>query len=288
MKMKMKIILISDIKSKKESIIPYGLNLGKFMESEVDILHAVDTRTQQGVSSSYADSKSISPGEKLPIDKIILREKEDVKTKLDKILSREASKLNYPLKINTIVEEDSIENKLRQLTKETPKTLVLINSEPDDNIFQSKDEIVNIVENTGCCSLIIPPAQVFQKFKTAVISTDFSNDDFESYAELFNFLYNFKPIITAVDIENNNYATKELQSKAWLYTAKNLIPELMLTTNILRGKDYIKSLAKYVNRNNPDLLILFKRKQNVLSKILQQKPEHKLIKNSDIPVLYYP
>ena len=52
----MRITIISDIKGNAESIIPYGLNLAKHLKGEVNLVHVIDSRMAQGVSSMYADS----------------------------------------------------------------------------------------------------------------------------------------------------------------------------------------------------------------------------------------
>ena len=84
----MRIIIISDVKGQTQSIIPYGLDLAKYLESEVEIFHLVDSRIQQGVSSVYGDSHSITPGKKLSHPEIIEREKQQIEKELDQMLSQ--------------------------------------------------------------------------------------------------------------------------------------------------------------------------------------------------------
>jgi hypothetical protein len=141
----MKAVVISDMK-KEKSIIPYALNLCKHIESEVEIIHTIDTRVQHGLSSSYADSQSISPGEKMSHTSIIEREKHQTKNKLDKILSKEASKLNYPLKINTIIENGSIESQLKSRIKRHPNSLIITNKDPDKYFFGSYKELLDVLQ----------------------------------------------------------------------------------------------------------------------------------------------
>lgn len=69
------------------------------MECELDIVHAIDSRSYHRMLSSYADSQTITPGNKLSHDEIMRREKKSAQKALDKMLSKEASKLNYPLKM---------------------------------------------------------------------------------------------------------------------------------------------------------------------------------------------
>jgi hypothetical protein len=51
----MSTIIISDIDNKSESVVPYGLNIVKFVESEPDVLHIADRRMHQGKISSFSD-----------------------------------------------------------------------------------------------------------------------------------------------------------------------------------------------------------------------------------------
>lgn len=71
----MKIVIVSDIRGSSESIIPYGLNLAKRLETEVEIIHVIDSRVIQGVPSRYADSQSIAAGNKQTVNEIIQKEK---------------------------------------------------------------------------------------------------------------------------------------------------------------------------------------------------------------------
>ncbi len=93
-------MIISDIEGKADSIIPYGLRLGKHTETEVDIIHIIDPRNKQGATSPFADSKSITPGRVMPHDYILAREQNRASKAIEKLLSGEASRLNYPLKID--------------------------------------------------------------------------------------------------------------------------------------------------------------------------------------------
>ncbi len=131
----MKTIIISDINGKSESIIPYGLTLAKMLESEVDVIHAIDSRLHQGEYSSLSDSQSITPGKTFSHEEIMQREKDKVQIQLDKLLSSEASRLNYPIKINTLVEKDSIINSISSKIKEEPSSIFVISIEPDGYIF---------------------------------------------------------------------------------------------------------------------------------------------------------
>lgn len=284
----MKTIIISDIKGNGESIIPYGLNLAKFLESNVDIVHVIDPRTEYGVSGSYADSQSIAPGGTLSHSQIMEREKNQAKKALDHLLSREASRLNYPLKINTIVEEESIETKLKTSIADSDSTLIIANSETDGNLFKSQAELISLLRELNSVSLLVPPGHKFNIFENVLITTDFSSEDFENYTQVFDFLNRFNTRVTAIDLKSDSYTDWKLRSQGWLKTARDLMPDLKVSTNVLDHSNDENSMLDYVKKNDPGLVIIFQSRKNFLQRLLHKSPEHKIIEFAEKPVMLYP
>jgi len=283
----MKTIIISDIKGKTDSIIPYGLNLAKNLESEVDILHIIDSRTQQGVQSAYSDSQTVVPGEKMSHEEIVEREKDFAKKELDKILSKEASRLNYPLKINTIVEEDSVEKKIKEQVNSDPQCLVLVNSVHDNFIFHSQEEILEVISNLKAIPLMVPGGQDYKDLKDILLISDFTSKDITLVKDKIGFLDGFKPVINAVDIARpNNFEKKESKSKALEGVIKDRLTPFKTELNIITGSKYTDTILDYIDHKKPDLVMLLKNKESLFTRMLQKKRNEKLIKNITVPVLY--
>src|SRR5690554_4230105 len=99
----MKTIILSDIKGSARSVIPFGLNLAKAMNSEVVVVHVIDPRINQANYSSFSDSQSLSPGEPQGHDETGRKELTVVESELDTFLNRESSRVNYPLKVESLV-----------------------------------------------------------------------------------------------------------------------------------------------------------------------------------------
>lgn len=104
----MNTLLISDIKGQQESIIPFALNFCKLISNRVRIIHPMDPQKHPAVSSSFADSQSFEVAEKLTHEQIIKREINEIETMIDKLLSHEASRLNFPLRFSTSVTENTL------------------------------------------------------------------------------------------------------------------------------------------------------------------------------------
>jgi hypothetical protein len=211
----MKTIILSDINNSAKSIIPYGLRLARELESEVDLLHVIDPRTHTGAYSSLSDSQSISPGETLSHAETIQHAKNRVSIKLDKLLSAEGSRLNYPLKINRIVVENSLEDELEQRLAQNHDSLLLVNAEVDQDMIDTTEELVRLIKKTGVPSVIVPPGESFKPAISALMPINLEHNKFSSLSALKFFFTSFKITIDAVGVvSKGDYTAMELKSIA--------------------------------------------------------------------------
>lgn len=283
----MKIIIISDIKGECDSVIPYGLHLAKSLELEVDILHIIDPRTIQGVQSAYSDSQTVSPGKKLSHAEIVEREKNHAEMQLDKKLSIEASKLNYPLKINTIIEEGSLESKIRKQLISDKECLFLMNSMQDMFIFQSKREILDIVYNLNTVFLLVPPGYSYKEIRNVFLLSYPTPKKINKIKINISFLKDFKPTINAVNIVRvRDYVSIQRKDKVLEGIIKDRFTPFDFKMNTVEGNNYIHVLAGFIEKNNPDLILNLTNRKSFFYSILQKKRNKQLIEDINVPVLF--
>ena len=284
----MRTIIVSDIKSNSKSVIPYGLHLAKNLETETEILHIVDPRVVHGEYSSLSDSKSITPGHKLSQEEARLREKKEAEKDLNSLLSREVSRLNYPLKVQTTIEEGKLEKEIDERVKADAPPLFIISAEPDKTIFQSKSEIIDAVKNSGAMAIIVPPGSKFRNFEKITLPVDFKKDKIDDFLEVKFLMKRFNPLVNVVSVtKHTNYLNLELKSKAWKKHAKeSFLPETV-KTNILEGEDFAETLMNYTRRNKPDLLILFQKKPHLLKSFIEHDAVKKILENISSPVFLF-
>lgn len=284
----MKTIIISDIKSSKDSIITFGLHLAKQLESEADVLHPIDSRIHQGEYGAVSDSQSVTPGKTFSHEEAIFREKEGVKKELDKFLSAEASRLNYPLKVEVNVKEESVDEAINECMDKYVDCIFVISAEPDGNVFLSKNEILDTVKSNQAICLLVPPGKSFTSIRKIFVPVDFDSSDTNTFAKLYPFIQIIKPYIIAIDVaENGNYAEKELKSETWKKLAKEFLPASKISASTLKGKNFSETIANYCNRNNPDLLLLSQKKQNSLKQMFGKYKLEKLLYKVTVPVLLH-
>ncbi len=284
---KMKIIIISDIRSNAESIIPFGFKLARDLKSVVDIIHTIDSRTEHVLPSSYSDSQTFAlDGNKFSYADTLEREKKTAKLLLDKMISHAASNLRYPLKVNIIIEETSIEHKIREYLNKKCTDLFLFSSQPDGHIFNTVEEIFDAVNDTGVNSLIIPPGQKYNSFAHVSVPADFTSEDFKKYRHLAFLFRNFRPHISAIGIsKTKDHADKDVNAAKWKTAASAYFRINTVETILLAGNDYRDTLVNYLSKYNTDLLLLFYKKQNILKSLFGESISMKIIEQIRMPVL---
>jgi len=281
----MKIIIISDIKGECESVITYGLHLAKSLESEVDIVHIIDPRSLQGIESTYSDSQTVSPGNKLSNTEIIEREKKYAEIELDKLLSSEASRLNYPLKIETFIEEGSIEKLISHRIEPANKAILLMNSVPDNFVFSSKKEILDIVYRLNTSSLLVSPGYKYKEFKKVVLLPLPKLKKINKIKERFKFFEKFHPVISIVHLVKNKNKEK-IKNGTLKRTLKEEFKPFDVQLNTIYQKKHKPCLNDFIKENNPHLLVKVIHRENIFKKMFHKNRDELLICFTGLPILF--
>jgi hypothetical protein len=178
---------------------------------------------------------------------------------MDKLLSGEASRLNYPLKINRVIVENSLEEELEVRVKNYPNCLLLVNAKTVNDMLDSTNEIVRLAKKTGVPSIIVPPGKQFKSFMSVLMPLNLDQNNYSSLSDLKFLFEHFNLTIDAVGFASDgDYSEKELKARAWKETVSNYyLPKADVKINILEGKDLINISSNYFSHNHHDLLIIF-------------------------------
>jgi len=152
----MKLLVISDTLEADKSIIPYALRLARSMNIPVRVLHIVDRRLIRGVYSAYADSQTVSTGVVETFEETLKKELAIADQFLNKLISREASVLNFPLRVEYQSVEDTIEDRLIAESRDLGNKIMLIASQPDSRFWQDYNDITYIANRMHCPVLLAP------------------------------------------------------------------------------------------------------------------------------------
>lgn len=286
----MKTIIISDIGGKDKSIIPYGLNMGKHNETEVKIYHIIDPRMNQGTATPYADSQSITPGSKMSHEEIFEREKNFARKELDKLLSAEASRLNYPLKYDTSVEVDSLDLKLRKILSEDKEDLCVASMVPDNSMITDLGELLELHEKVELPLLLVPPGYDFREPAEISLLTDYSVDSQEPVKRALSWFDAFPMTIRAFDlVADVALKEKENQRTLWEDAVNSFATaSMMLDTKIMLGEKNRDGIMDQVRKSAATLVMLPGKISRAQGSGLKKNTNRiKFLRSMEMPVVIY-
>jgi hypothetical protein len=157
----MKLLVISDTLEVDKSIIPFSLRLAKSMNIQVKVLHIIDRRLVRGSYSAYADSQTVSIGVET-FEETLKKELGIAENFLGKMISRESSVLNFPLRVETEVTEDTVEDRLIAESRKSENSVILIASSPEGRFWQDYRDITFVANRLRCPVLLAPRMTEFK------------------------------------------------------------------------------------------------------------------------------
>ncbi len=286
----MRVVIISDIYNGRKSIIPYGLNLGKHNEAMVEIVHSIDSRVHQGVSTPYSDSQSITPGNKLSQNELLVQQKHLVGKELDKLLSAEASRLNYPLKYRTRIIVDSMNNSLNRIYEEDGKAVCVASMVMDGSMVTNLGELMALFDQSEMPLCIVPPGYKFREPADLIAVTDYSRESYEPVMRALNWFRSFPLTIRAIDITDlNDVVEVENNRDLWEDAINDFITRSMnLNTKILIGDREREIILEQVLKRDADIVMLPKEVFRMAQyKLKRESVRMEFFKALSVPVILY-
>jgi hypothetical protein len=279
----MRTIIISDITEKSENIIPYGLNVGKYSETKVYILHLIDPRLHEGPYSSFSDSQTFSPSEKLSHEQILEREKASASLTIDRILSREGSRLNYPLRIEHRIEITDVQTAMDETLSSNNDALIVSSSSPSRSSVKDLAELLLTGRNNSTPVLVVPAGKRFLKPDTALMVTTFSDGDADAQRQALKWL---KPFQLSVNVYGIDASQEQIDN--WKQSIFPDDPLLIHQARTLDGKANQDNLKKLIAENNPDIIAIPIDNPGVFGGYyLEETRAHQLVEDTGKPILFF-
>ena len=245
----MKILIINNNLKEDNALIPYAFRMARDLESRVHVMHILDRRNMGNIYSGISDSQTLSPKVLSP-DEIIKKEKIGANKYLDKKVSREASVLNYPLKVDYEVVTDKIESRVLFESGRSEYDMIVMSSTPDGSMFQDLRDIHFVVNRSKCPVYLVPDNRVYVNPDKILIASFRNKSESEELNETFKILNPLK-----------------------------VKPKFIKSTEAARiGKDPEKD--KIV-----DLLVILRNRPNIFEIMFKPRVTTLLRRNRDIPVL---
>jgi nucleotide-binding universal stress UspA family protein len=245
----MNILLINNNLKEDNALIPYVFRLARDLDARVRVLHVIDRRNMGNIYSGISDSQTLSPKVLSP-DEVIKKESLGANNYLDKKISREASVLNYPLKVDYEVVADKIEKRVLMESARNENDVIVMSSTPDGNLFQDIRDIHFVVNRSECPVLLVPENKEYLNPDKILIASFRNRSESDELNETFKILNPLK-----------------------------VKPEFIESTEAANlGRDPEKE-------KNVDLLVILRKRPGFFEIIFKPKVGTILKRNQDIPVL---
>ena len=283
-------VIVSDITETPDSIIPFGLNVGKYTETRVDIVHYFDPSHLQGVYSPFSDSQSITPGQKLSHEEILARETGITERKLKLLLSREASVLNYPLRVNTITETGDTHHCFSSLIETRDNPLFITGTKPGRSMAENLQELIIMLWKLDVMILIVPPGKRFKKPDTCCLVTDLKTEGNSKVENLFQWISPLtKRVYTSAVVKTGSNSSFEKEIEDWKIALQPYAEKVHLATPEIVYIDFPNIAFEHIcERKSPEMIVLPKNKNSHFSQYLfENHNAKKLIEFMDVPLLLY-
>jgi hypothetical protein len=286
----MRTIILSDISETSNSIIPYGLHIGKHTQTKVDVLHCFNPVIVQGYYSPYSDSQSITPGKKLSHDEVLQREKGIINDKLSQLLSKEASLLNYPLRVYTITEIGDTNDCISGIIKKHNNPLIITGTKPASSMTSNLKDLLKILFNYNVMIMIIPPGKKFIKPKTCCLLTNLDAEGNSTIKKLFEWL---DPLVTKVFtsavVRFNQRSNHDKAKNDWKKALQPYSDKTDITSLAVTYVDDLNIAFEHIcGRKNFDMIIMPKNRDSFFSEYLFHDDNAKQLTESlNKPVLLY-
>ena len=274
----------------RQSIIPNALKVAKAVGDRVTVVHPVDSRKQHAVSSAYADSQSFERGAKLSYEETLQKEVQKAGSALDILLSKEASKLNFPLRVGTLIEACSLTDGLQTAIGGRNMPLIMASTVPDGDVIDNLEEYFVMMEYFGGHTLLLPPDFEWVEEPQVMMVHDIEADDHEYLINLLNMFKPLKMSTRLIDVSHvNDFSEKEIRDKVLCQHVNNVLGDtLAVDSRLLKGEDYSATIMEYFRENTFDWIMLprfFSPDKGMAP--FPNELHKKALKELNVPVLFY-
>lgn len=152
-------------------------------------------------------------------------------------------------------------------------------------IFMGSNAI-NIISETTCPVLIVPPAAIFHGLKNILLSSDFKNVDETIPGAVINRILNmFQPKLHIANVDQEHFVELTEEYKKEKVKMDALFGSFQPEYAFLRFYDFEEGIDTYVNDKQINMIITVPRKHSFLAKIFKTSHTRELAFHTSVPLL---
>lgn len=145
---------------------------------------------------------------------------------------------------------------------------------------------INIISETTCPVLIVPPAATFQGIKNVLLASDFKNVGETIPAPVITRVLNmFKPQLHIANVDQEHYVELTAEYKMEKEKMDDMFGSFDPQYAFMRFFDFEEGIDTYVNDMKINMIITIPRKHSFLAKIFKTSHTRELAFHTNVPLL---
>ncbi|MCB0807046.1 MAG: universal stress protein [Bacteroidales bacterium] len=277
----MKTLILSDINHNNSGIIPYALRFCQDINSDVRVVHVVDTRDNQGIYSAYSASQNVTP-EVQSFDEIIRKETKKSEDYVAKHVGREVSVINFQGKIEHEVIVGQLDEIITRECSNNDISLLVMAATPEGDDWSTTDDIFYLVAHTPVPVLLLPSGISYTKPGKAFYVASPKEQTHTEVEKAIGFTRSLNIPVEAMITDGNKEQRQFIKNENDWKT----VAESTTGFHVIDSTDEM-SIHEFARRKDAGMLLIFEKKRNILQRVVNKSLTEKLSAITEIPVLVF-
>ncbi len=282
---KQKVLIPIDFSDYSMHALFFAFKMAYSIKAEVTIFHTYYTPA----FGNIAILDSTNDDETIRIEKKLKSDLDNLKN----ILKRKISGGELPnIVYKTIIKEGIPEEEIFKYCREYNPSLIIMGTRCESRKEQDLIGSVTaeVIERSTAPVFAIPEdikLTGFEGIKNIAFVTNFNGNDLIAFERMMALMekFTFKIFFIHIDSDHNKWNEIKLVGIKEYFTKQ--YPSIETEICLIKGNDIIRSLDKFINENNIDLVSVNKRKRNVISRLFNPSVTRKMIFHAKTPMLIY-
>jgi len=193
-----------------------------------------------------------------------------------------------PVRMRVIAESGNLMKSLPALAEAEKADMIVMGINGASRVSQvfMGSNAINIISETTCPVLIVPPAASFEGMKNILLASDFKNVEETIPAAVINkILSMFQPKLHIANVDEEHYVELTEEYKKEKVKMDTMFGAFNPDYAFMRFYDFEEGIDTYVNDMKINMIITIPRKHSFLAKIFKTSNTRELAFHTRVPLL---
>lgn len=270
-----KILFPTDFSKTANNAFVYALEMAKFLEAELVVLHVYELPivSYEGYSAYISEV----------YETIELNNFENFKDYIPTLRKIAEEHQLDSIKMSHVLEEGDLVAAIKKLAKKEKVNLIVMGTKGASGMKETfiGSNAGSVIKKVAVTSLIVPAKAKFEKIKTIGFTTRFRTKDRAALQQVLDFAKQVKAKVKCLYVRTFDSDVSEAKIMKWREDFKNEPVEFF----VIPHDDVKQTIFDFMSNQNIDILSMLTYKRSFLEGLFNQSLTKKLSYHSEIPIL---